>query len=108
MTSLAVNGWPSCHLTPRRSAILDETGAFIHAMAYRAGSYDERTPLMHGIMEFAPTVLTSKPEAALYLEKARDLLGRAGTMMGAGLTDDAGRTAYLAGLHAASRPRPCG
>ena len=40
------------------SAILDETGAFIHAMAYRAGSYDERTPLMHGIMEFAPTVLT--------------------------------------------------
>ena len=43
-----------------------------------------------------------KPEAALYLEKARDLLGPAGTMMGAGLTDDAGRTAYLAGLHAAA------
>jgi uncharacterized protein len=31
------------------SAILDETGAFIHAMAYRAGSYNERTPLMHEI-----------------------------------------------------------
>jgi predicted nucleotidyltransferase len=31
------------------TAILDETGAFIHAMAYRAGSYDERTPLMHEI-----------------------------------------------------------
>src|SRR5437762_3094884 len=31
------------------SAILDETGAFIHAMAYPAGSYDERTPLMHEI-----------------------------------------------------------
>jgi uncharacterized protein (UPF0332 family) len=42
-----------------------------------------------------------KPETALYLEKSRDLLGRADTMMGAGLTDDAGRTAYLAGLHAA-------
>jgi hypothetical protein len=29
--------------------ILDETGAFIHARAYPAGSYDERTPLMHEI-----------------------------------------------------------
>jgi uncharacterized protein len=26
--------------------ILDETGQFIHAMPYRAGSYNERTPLM--------------------------------------------------------------
>ena len=42
-----------------------------------------------------------KPETALYLEKSRDLLGRASTMMDAHLTDDAGRTAYLAGLHAA-------
>src|SRR5690349_19121681 len=25
--------------------ILDETGEFIHAMPYRAGSYNERTPL---------------------------------------------------------------
>jgi hypothetical protein len=30
-------------------AILDETGEFIHAMPYRAGSYEERTPLMHEI-----------------------------------------------------------
>jgi predicted nucleotidyltransferase len=29
--------------------ILDETGEFVHAMAYRAGSYEERTPLMLGI-----------------------------------------------------------
>jgi uncharacterized protein len=28
------------------TSILDETGAFIHAMPYRAGSYHERTPLM--------------------------------------------------------------
>jgi predicted nucleotidyltransferase len=27
--------------------IMDETGAFIHAMPYRAGAYAERTPLMH-------------------------------------------------------------
>jgi uncharacterized protein len=26
--------------------ILDETGEFIHAMPYRAGSYNDRTPLM--------------------------------------------------------------
>jgi hypothetical protein len=29
--------------------IPDETGEFIHAMPYPAGSYDERTPLMHEI-----------------------------------------------------------
>jgi uncharacterized protein len=26
--------------------ILNKTGEFVHAMPYRAGSYDERTPLM--------------------------------------------------------------
>jgi hypothetical protein len=31
------------------TVILDEAGEFIHAMPYRAGSYDERTPLMHEI-----------------------------------------------------------
>jgi predicted nucleotidyltransferase len=32
------------------TAILDETGEFIHAMPYRAGSYnDGRMPLMHEI-----------------------------------------------------------
>ena len=29
--------------------IVEEDGPFIHAMPYRAGSYDERTPLMHEI-----------------------------------------------------------
>jgi uncharacterized protein len=29
--------------------ILDEAGEFIHAMPYRASSYEERTPLMHEI-----------------------------------------------------------
>lgn len=32
------------------TAILDETGGFIHAMPHRAGAYtDERMPLMHEI-----------------------------------------------------------
>ncbi|HEX3430245.1 MAG TPA: nucleotidyltransferase domain-containing protein [Rhizomicrobium sp.] len=29
--------------------LMDETGAFIHAMPYPAGSYAERTPLMHEV-----------------------------------------------------------
>ena len=36
-------------LADRTTVILDETGEFIHAMPYRAGSYNERTPLMHEI-----------------------------------------------------------
>jgi uncharacterized protein len=31
------------------TAILEDDGPFIHAMAYPAGSYDDRTPLMHEI-----------------------------------------------------------
>jgi uncharacterized protein (UPF0332 family) len=42
-----------------------------------------------------------KPQAGAFLEKAGELLDQTGTMLGVGLTDAAGRTAYLAGLHAA-------
>ena len=31
--------------------ILYDSGECIHAMAYRAGAYNERTPLMHEIRE---------------------------------------------------------
>jgi uncharacterized protein (UPF0332 family) len=41
------------------------------------------------------------PEAERYLAKARHTLEKAGKMLSAGLTEDAGRTAYLAGYHAA-------
>ncbi len=41
------------------------------------------------------------PEAARFLEKARKLLGEADTMLRVELPDAAGRTAYLAGFHAA-------
>ena len=43
--------WPELdRLADLSTAILDETGEFIHAMPYRAGSYnDERMPLMHEI-----------------------------------------------------------
>jgi hypothetical protein len=37
-------------LADRSTAILDETGGFVHAMPYSAGSYnDQRMPLMHEI-----------------------------------------------------------
>ncbi|MFZ1963880.1 MAG: HEPN domain-containing protein [Roseiarcus sp.] len=42
-----------------------------------------------------------KPQAAAFLEKSRELLDRADTMLGVALNEDAGRTAYLAGFHAA-------
>jgi len=42
--------WPELdRLADLSTDILDETGEFIHAMPYRAGSYEERTPLMHEI-----------------------------------------------------------
>ena len=41
------------------------------------------------------------PEAARFLEKAHKLLAEAAAMQGINLHDAAGRTAYLAGFHAA-------
>ena len=41
------------------------------------------------------------PEAKRFLEKAHKLLAEADTMLGVGLNEAAGRTAYLAGFHAA-------
>lgn len=42
-----------------------------------------------------------KPQTSAFLEKSRELLERADTMLGVGLNEDAGRNAYLAALHAA-------
>jgi uncharacterized protein (UPF0332 family) len=42
-----------------------------------------------------------KPQSAAFLEKAYALLGEAETMLNVDLNDAAGRTAYLAGFHAA-------
>ena len=42
-----------------------------------------------------------KPQAAAFLEKSRELLERADKILGVGLNEDAGRTAYLAAFHAA-------
>jgi uncharacterized protein (UPF0332 family) len=42
-----------------------------------------------------------KPQSGAFLEKANELLGDARTMLRVGLANAAGRTAYLAGFHAA-------
>jgi uncharacterized protein (UPF0332 family) len=42
-----------------------------------------------------------KPEGALFVEKARQQSQTANIMLGAGLNEEAGRTAYLARFHAA-------
>ncbi|HEX3984660.1 MAG TPA: HEPN domain-containing protein [Acidisoma sp.] len=42
-----------------------------------------------------------KPQTGAFLDKSRELLDQAATMLEVGLTAAAGRTAYLAGLHAA-------
>lgn len=42
-----------------------------------------------------------KPQTDAFLEKARKLLDQAETILRAGVADAAGRTAYLAGYHAA-------
>lgn len=42
-----------------------------------------------------------KPQSAAFLEKASELLNEAEIMLRVDLTDAAGRTAYLAGFHAA-------
>ena len=42
--------WPELdRLADLSTDLLDETGELIHAMPYRAGSYGDRTPLMHEI-----------------------------------------------------------
>jgi uncharacterized protein (UPF0332 family) len=42
-----------------------------------------------------------KPQSAAFLTKSRQLLDQADTMLRVSLSEAAGRTAYLAGLHAA-------
>jgi hypothetical protein len=37
------------HLADLGTSLIDEMGEFVHAMPYRAGAYNERTPLMLGI-----------------------------------------------------------
>jgi uncharacterized protein (UPF0332 family) len=42
-----------------------------------------------------------KPQTGAFLDKSRELLDQAETMLAVNLNEAAGRTAYLAGLHAA-------
>ncbi|HYD71030.1 nucleotidyltransferase domain-containing protein [Azospirillum sp.] len=49
LTDLADRWEESDRIAAIAADVMDETGAFIHAMPYRAGSYRERTPLMREV-----------------------------------------------------------
>jgi uncharacterized protein (UPF0332 family)/predicted nucleotidyltransferase len=100
------------------SDLLDETGEDIDAIPFQAGSYGERTPLMHEIRldgidlgpPGPPLSLYSppktqedgmSPEAALYMAKARRLLGQAQANFDMDIPEQAGRIAYGAAFNAA-------
>jgi len=99
-------------------ALMAETGEEIDAKPFPAGSYGERTPLMHEIRldgidlgpAGPPLSLYSpsrteedgmSPEAALYMAKARRLLQRAQGNLSMEFFEQAGRLAYSAAFNAA-------
>ena len=86
-------------LADLRVKLIDDTGAFFDVLPYPAAAYAERSPLMREIRLEGLDLMT--PETAQFLEKAEKLLQEAEAMLGIGLNDAAGRTAYLAGFHAA-------
>jgi uncharacterized protein (UPF0332 family)/predicted nucleotidyltransferase len=100
------------------SELLDETGEDIQAIPFPAGSYGARTPLMHEIRLdgidlgppgpplslYAPRKTQEagmSPEAALYMTKARRLLGHAQANFDMDIPEQAGRLAYSAAFNAA-------
>lgn len=100
------------------SELWDETGDDVQAVAFPAGSYGERTPLMHEIRLdgidlgppgpalslFAPPKKQEtgmSPEAALYMTKARRLLLQAQAVHEIGIAEQGGRIAYAAAFNAA-------
>jgi len=57
---------PELHrLADLATAIIDETGEFVHAMPYPAGSYNERRPLMREIRLEGIDLGRRKPDTSL-------------------------------------------
>ena len=98
--------------------LIDKTGEDIQAIPFPAGSYGERTPLMHEIRLdgidlgpsgpplslYAPQKTQEagmSPEAAFYITKARQLLERAQGNLKLEFFEQAGRLAYSAAFNAA-------
>ena len=107
-------------LSDAASELFDETGEDIQAIPFAAGSYAERTPLMHEIRldgidvgppgpplslysppPRGPDMPDISPEAALYMAKARRLLGQAQAIFEMDIYEQAGRIAYAAVFNAA-------
>jgi uncharacterized protein (UPF0332 family)/predicted nucleotidyltransferase len=100
------------------SDLREETGEDIDAIPFQAGSYGERTPLMHEIRldgidlgppgpplsRYSPPKTQEdgmSPEAALYMAKAHRLLGQAQANFDMDIPEQAGRIAYAAAFNAA-------
>jgi uncharacterized protein (UPF0332 family)/predicted nucleotidyltransferase len=98
--------------------LIDATGEDIQAIPFPAGSYGARTPLMHEIRLdgidlgppgpplslYSPSKTQEdgmSPEAALYMAKARRLLGQAQGNLSMEFFEQAGRLAYSAAFNAA-------
>jgi predicted nucleotidyltransferase len=80
-------------LAKLRVDFLDETDAFFDTNPFRL------KPTGNARRSCTKSGVT--PEASRFLDKARKLLEHAKTMLSVSLNEDAGRTAYLAGFHAA-------
>jgi len=100
------------------SELMDQTGEDIQAIPFPAGSYGERTPLMHEIRLdgidlgppgpplslYAPSRTEEhgmSPEAAFFIVQARESLRRAQGNLAMDFAEEAGRLGYMGALHAA-------
>jgi uncharacterized protein (UPF0332 family) len=109
-------------ITAVSSEIFDSTGEDIQAIPAAAGSYAERTPLMHEIrvdgIDIGPPgpplslysppprgavldMAEMSPETSLYMAKARRLLREARAVLALDFYEQAGRIAYAAVFNAA-------
>lgn len=102
------------------SRLFEETGEDIQAIPFAAGSYRDRTPLMHEIRLDGvdigpggpplslysppprdPDMVGMSPEVTLYMAQARRLLGQARAIFDMDIYEQAGRIAYAAAFNAA-------
>ena len=86
-------------LADLRTDFLEDADVFIDVKPYPAGGYPRPHDLDAGDPSRGRRPLT--PEIGEHLDKARECSRRARIILGAGVGEDAGRDAYLAGFHAA-------
>lgn len=96
----------SDRLAPIVSDIAEDTGAFVHAMPYPAGAWNDRSPPIQELRIEGADIpregeAAVKPETQAFLDKAKACLSFAETNLSVGLANDAGPNAHMAAFHAA-------